>query len=265
MSGMSSKGIALPMDDMGLLLARVSTLLAVILNMVGFDTTTPINCQALAVFEMSFAYLAFALSSLLIVLRVIAIWNRAKIIIAISMSIWVTDISLFIYGTIRLRSTWSPETLTCIVDNFESTKPLLLVHSFPTLCYFSSCLLGCAPCAAVRLLWDARSGSRVLFGSYLPLRRGPLDSARDFKFEWVSRPHDPDSQYDYSDDCGDEAVSLAYKHLLFDTSHENSRGLGLQCQRCCPSLCPSHERDGVAERYKAHEISFNVDVSGPEK
>jgi hypothetical protein len=104
----------------------MSTLLAVILNMVNFDTTNPINCQVWVTSEVSFAYLAFVSSSLLIVLRIIAIWNKAKIIIAIAMSIWVTDILLFISGTIRLRSTWSPEALTCVVDNIESTKPAII-------------------------------------------------------------------------------------------------------------------------------------------
>jgi hypothetical protein len=107
-------------------LARMCTLLAVVFNMVGFDTTTPIDCQVLATFEMFFGYLAFASSSLLIALRVIAIWNRAKIIIAIVMGILLVDISLFIDGTVRLRSTWSPEALTCIVDNYESTKPAVI-------------------------------------------------------------------------------------------------------------------------------------------
>jgi hypothetical protein len=51
-------------------LTRVSTLLAVILNMVGFDTTVPINCQVWVTSEVIFAYLALATASLLIVLRV---------------------------------------------------------------------------------------------------------------------------------------------------------------------------------------------------
>ncbi|KAH9990099.1 hypothetical protein BJV77DRAFT_635636 [Russula vinacea] len=107
-------------------LARVSTLLAVILNMVGFDTTATINCQAWVTSGIFFAYLAVVSSSLLIVLRVIAIWNKAKIIIAIAMGIWVIDISLFIDGTIRLRSTWSHEALICVVVNIESTKPAII-------------------------------------------------------------------------------------------------------------------------------------------
>ncbi|KAF8487449.1 hypothetical protein DFH94DRAFT_27645 [Russula ochroleuca] len=104
-------------------MARVATLLAVILNMVGFDTTTEINCQVWVTFAVFFAYLAFSLSSLLIVLRVIAIWNRSKIIIAITMSVWLTDVALFLYGVILIRSTWSPAANTCVVNNFDITTP----------------------------------------------------------------------------------------------------------------------------------------------
>jgi hypothetical protein len=35
----------------------------------------------------------------------IAIWNKAKIIFAIAMGIWMTDISLFIYGKYLLQIT----------------------------------------------------------------------------------------------------------------------------------------------------------------
>ncbi|KAF8487388.1 hypothetical protein DFH94DRAFT_25075 [Russula ochroleuca] len=126
-------------------LARVTTLMAVILNMVGFDTTTPINCQVWVTFEVFFAYLAFVASSLLIVLRVIAIWNKAKIVIAIAMGIWAIDISLFINGTIRLRSTWSPEALTCVVDNIESTKPNIVGSLFSDIALLLIMLIGLYP------------------------------------------------------------------------------------------------------------------------
>ena len=64
-------------------------------------------------------------------------------------------------SALRGRLRHSPASWTTL----RAPSPLLLVHSFPTLCYFSSCLLGCAPCAAVRLLWDTRSGSRCGYGS----------------------------------------------------------------------------------------------------
>ncbi|KAI0281966.1 hypothetical protein BGY98DRAFT_1094577 [Russula aff. rugulosa BPL654] len=103
-------------------LARISALMAVILNMVGFDTTTPINCQVWVTFEVIFAYTAFAAGALLIVLRIIAIWNMKKIIIAIAMTVWLADVALLIHGIVRLRSVWSPLADTCALLNLEITK-----------------------------------------------------------------------------------------------------------------------------------------------
>jgi len=49
-------------------LTRLCTLIFVILNMVGFDSSSSINCQLWVIFELIFAYLGIAGASLLIVL-----------------------------------------------------------------------------------------------------------------------------------------------------------------------------------------------------
>ncbi|KAI0288463.1 hypothetical protein B0F90DRAFT_1930106, partial [Multifurca ochricompacta] len=79
-------------------LTRLSTLVAVVLNMLGFDSKTPLNCQVWAVFELIFAYLAFGAASLLIVLRIVAIWNRNRIAVAIAAGAWLTNIGFLIHG-----------------------------------------------------------------------------------------------------------------------------------------------------------------------
>jgi len=103
-------------------LTRIAALMAVILNMVGFDTTTSINCQVWVTFEVLFAYTAFAAGALLIVLRIIAIWNMKKSIIVIAMAIWVADVALLIHGIVKIRSAWSPVANTCELLNLETTK-----------------------------------------------------------------------------------------------------------------------------------------------
>ncbi|KAI9433443.1 hypothetical protein F5148DRAFT_1295437 [Russula earlei] len=79
-------------------LTRISTLLAMIVNMIGFDTFRPINCQLWVTSEVFFAYFAVANASMLIVLRVIAVWNQNRIVFAISMSTWVANISALIHS-----------------------------------------------------------------------------------------------------------------------------------------------------------------------
>ncbi|KAI0282825.1 hypothetical protein BGY98DRAFT_1174452 [Russula aff. rugulosa BPL654] len=57
-------------------------------DMVGFDVTARYNCEVETAFQVTFAYLATASASLLIVLRILAIWNMKKPIIAIATVAW---------------------------------------------------------------------------------------------------------------------------------------------------------------------------------
>ncbi|KAF8487413.1 hypothetical protein DFH94DRAFT_26344 [Russula ochroleuca] len=103
-------------------LARVTCLLSVILNIVGFDITAEMNCQVWATFLFIFSDVAFISATLLIVLRVIAIWNKTKIVFAIAMVIWTIDSSLFLLATIQLRAKWLPEANACAMFNIDSIK-----------------------------------------------------------------------------------------------------------------------------------------------
>ncbi|KAN0109282.1 hypothetical protein V8E52_009466 [Russula decolorans] len=84
-------------------LARMSALLAAIVEIIGFDTTIRINCQAWGTLGLAVTNAAFGTASLLIVLRIVAIWNREKIVILIAMGVWVTDVAFLIIGCVRLR------------------------------------------------------------------------------------------------------------------------------------------------------------------
>jgi len=67
-----------------------------------------------------FAYTTFASSSLLMVLRVIAIWNINKVIMALASILWGVNVSLLIHGIIQLRSTWVAAQNSCSLPNAES-------------------------------------------------------------------------------------------------------------------------------------------------
>lgn len=107
-------------------LTRVATLLAIILNMIGFNTTTPMHCQVWVIFQFLFAYISLAAASLLIVFRVIAIWKTEKTIVLITMGVWLVNVSLLIEGIVRIRSAWSPEATTCTLLNLETNKPAVI-------------------------------------------------------------------------------------------------------------------------------------------
>ncbi|KAI0277121.1 hypothetical protein BGY98DRAFT_981948 [Russula aff. rugulosa BPL654] len=93
-------------------LTRLSTLMAVILNFVAFDTTTPINCQTLITFQLTFGYLGLVSASLLIIFRIIAIWNKHRLVVGIA---------------IITRSAWNSVLQECIVVNTEKNKPSIVV------------------------------------------------------------------------------------------------------------------------------------------
>jgi len=64
---------------------------------------------------------------LLIVLRIIAIWERRKIIVWISFGLWANNIAFLILCAAKIRSVQAPVLLTCIVTNIEDSKLGLLV------------------------------------------------------------------------------------------------------------------------------------------
>jgi len=57
------------------------------------------------------------------VLRIIAIWNREKIIILIAMGVWVTDVAFLIYGSAQIRNSWSHELNACVLVKPDGIKP----------------------------------------------------------------------------------------------------------------------------------------------
>jgi len=123
-------------------LTRVAALLAVIVNMIGFDAASPINCQAWVIFEVLFAYIAIAGASMLLVLRTIAIWNRDKIVYTIVVCIWSTNVSFLIHSIVQIRSSWEPVLNTCSVLNTDSSKYNIPITLATDVILFFTMLIG---------------------------------------------------------------------------------------------------------------------------
>ncbi|KAH9954846.1 hypothetical protein BC827DRAFT_921565 [Russula dissimulans] len=98
-------------------LTRLATLLTLIENLIVLNISKPINCQVWVTFELLFAHTTVAAASLLIVLRVNAIWNRNKVVYVIAMGTWVTNLACLIHGIVLLRSVWSPVSNFCMTTN----------------------------------------------------------------------------------------------------------------------------------------------------
>jgi len=108
-------------------LARIASLLDVVLDLIYINSTTPINCQVWVTLQMMAGYLGLVVASFLIVIRIIAIWNRDKIVMAIAASVWFTNVAVSIRVVVQLRSYWKTVTQHCVVSNSESSKLNLIV------------------------------------------------------------------------------------------------------------------------------------------
>ncbi|KAF8498243.1 hypothetical protein F5888DRAFT_233963 [Russula emetica] len=107
-------------------LARVATLAAMANEMIGIDDPIRIHCQVWSTFGLTLINTAFAAASLLIVLRIMAIWNREKIIILIAMGVWATDVAFLINGSVRIRNSWSHELNSCVLLNPDRITPSIM-------------------------------------------------------------------------------------------------------------------------------------------
>jgi len=107
-------------------LTRVATLAYIILAIICLDTTKVYHCQVAATIQFVLGYMAFAAASLLIVLRIIAIWNRKKVIMMIAYGLWLTNLAFLIQVAVRIRSEWAPDQSSCVVTNILSAKPNIL-------------------------------------------------------------------------------------------------------------------------------------------
>lgn len=103
-------------------LARLATLMTVIIDIMPVHT----NCQVWATIGFAFAYMAFAFSALLIILRIVAFWNRNKVVVALAAVLWSVNVSFLIYGIIQIRPSSVPVPGSCSITNVENNKATII-------------------------------------------------------------------------------------------------------------------------------------------
>jgi len=82
-------------------LMRVATLMAVLLSIIHFDSKFMGACQILAIAVCSSNFVVIFTAELLIVLRIIAIWNKQRVIMAGAIGIWVVNLVVFTQAMFR--------------------------------------------------------------------------------------------------------------------------------------------------------------------
>ncbi|KAF8492837.1 hypothetical protein F5888DRAFT_880217 [Russula emetica] len=98
--------------------------LAIVINcIINFSLTSEINCQAWVTIGWTISAVGcYGLSSILIMLRIFAIWDRNKVIIAISATIWVINLGFQLAGIVKIRAVWVPSTNSCAMTNVETCR-----------------------------------------------------------------------------------------------------------------------------------------------
>ncbi|KAH9974555.1 hypothetical protein BGW80DRAFT_1444701 [Lactifluus volemus] len=67
-----------------------------------------------------FSYFGLACASLLLMIRVVAVWKRNKIILALATTVWITNVAFLIQGVVRIRSGgWGQG---CVLSNSDTAK-----------------------------------------------------------------------------------------------------------------------------------------------
>jgi hypothetical protein len=121
---------------------RLSALIAIITIFVGFNVTTPINCRAWLVMVFFFAYSAFAFASALIVLRIVAIWERSWFPCTIAIVAWLINIGCYIHNMTWSEAIWITEQSTCFVIKSNRNMTTIIVTLGEDLVLLSLMLIG---------------------------------------------------------------------------------------------------------------------------
>jgi len=112
-----------------------------------------INCQLAYTIGFIFAYIAFGFSTLLIILRTVAIWNRKKVVVILATIVWVTNTSFLVLGSIRIRSSLAQAQNKCSIPNVRSNLATMISLFITDIVLLVVMLIG-----LVRMAFHGRGG-----------------------------------------------------------------------------------------------------------
>jgi len=93
---------------------RYTALLVSILTLIG-DNGDKVSCEPFVVADSVLIYASWAFASLIIVLRVIAIWNRQRIVSFLSVGVWLAGIATLLHSLTTVKGFHNPNQDTCFV------------------------------------------------------------------------------------------------------------------------------------------------------
>ncbi|KAH9018565.1 hypothetical protein EDB85DRAFT_610512 [Lactarius pseudohatsudake] len=121
---------------------RLTALGGVCTELVGFNLTTRFNCQAWLLAVYITCYPAFALNSLLILLRTVAIWERKLVISVVLTAVWLTNVAFLIHGVTLAKGVWLPLANACFVADSQKAKLNVLMSTVTDLILLFAMIIG---------------------------------------------------------------------------------------------------------------------------
>jgi hypothetical protein len=108
--------------------ARILALASLITLLVGFNITTPYNCNVWFRIVLATSWASGVFASLLLVLRGVALWGRDKRIMVLAAVVWLANLGGSFYATTRGHSHWSNSTENCPIDGTSDFRWSILIN-----------------------------------------------------------------------------------------------------------------------------------------
>ncbi|KAI9438603.1 hypothetical protein H4582DRAFT_2076233 [Lactarius indigo] len=109
---------------------RLLTLMNVVSNFVGFSVKTRMNCQLWVYSELITAHAAFSLRSLLLILRISAIWSGNRWILGACLCAYLTNIAFLIRSIVIAKGSWAEQLRACVFDGGEKNRDNIMATFF---------------------------------------------------------------------------------------------------------------------------------------
>ncbi|KAH9061098.1 hypothetical protein EDB87DRAFT_482486 [Lactarius vividus] len=109
---------------------RLLTLMNAVSNLVGFSVKTRMNCQLWLYSELISAHAAFSLRSLLLILRISAIWSGNKLILGPCLCAYLTNIAFLIRNIVITKVSWAEQVGACVFVDGEQSRDNIMATFF---------------------------------------------------------------------------------------------------------------------------------------
>ncbi|KAI0248209.1 hypothetical protein BJV78DRAFT_834923 [Lactifluus subvellereus] len=125
---------------------RCCGLLVFILSIIGEDGGK-FSCQAFMNADALLMCASWAFASLIIALRVIAIWNRQRLVSFLSVCVWLAGIVSIIHSMTLAKALYNPNQDTCTLLGFHNYLSATVVALVVDIVLLMSMLIGLLRCA----------------------------------------------------------------------------------------------------------------------